>query len=333
MVATTDAKFFNDTSLFKALTSLSSSLLLRRDRYGGDSIAAMWFCGSSRASDRAEGRRERRMDERHQSASRGKRPSMIARPRAKSRRLARATRRIAGLALVLAVLGAALLGSASVGYRFGWWGLGPAFTMLQISAYAAVIVAIVALIGLALALMARHWTSVAAAVLATLLAAGTAAVPLAMQRTARSVPVIHDITTDTEHPPEFVTLRSLRERTSNGVAYGGPAVASEQKQAYPDLAPLRLPVPPDRAFALAEATARSLGWDVVSASPAEGRLEATDTTRWFRFKDDVVVRVVPVSGGSRIDVRSVSRVGRSDLGANARRVRAFLAALSARGRG
>jgi uncharacterized protein (DUF1499 family) len=238
----------------------------------------------------------------------------------------------AGLAFILAVLGIALLGSAGMGYRLGLWGLGHAFTMLRVSVYLAVIVAIVAVIGLALALMARHWTAVAAAVLASLLALGTAAVPLAMQRISRSVPSIHDITTDTEHPPEFVTLRSVREGTPNGAAYGGAAVATEQKQGYPDLAPLTLPVPPDRDFTLVVATARSLGWNIVSASSAEGRLEATDTTRWFGFKDDVVVLVAPAPNGSRVDVRSVSRVGRSDLGVNARRIRAFLAALSARAR-
>jgi len=241
-------------------------------------------------------------------------------------------RRTSALALTLAVLGIVLLGSASVGYRLGWWGLGPAFTMLRASVYVAMVVAIVAVIGVALGLMARHWMSVVAAVFAILLAAGTAAVPLAMQRTGRSVPAIHDITTDTEHPPEFVTLRSLRERTPNGVAYGGGAVATEQRRAYPDLTSLRLPIPPDRAFALVEATARSFGWDIASAMPAEGRLEATDTTRWFGFKDDVVVRVVSIPEGSRVDVRSVSRIGRSDLGANARRIRGFLAALSVRAR-
>lgn len=250
----------------------------------------------------------------------------------KPHRSARVTRRIARLALILAVLGIALLGSASAGYRFGWWDLGPAFQILRAAVYVAVAVGIVAVVGFIVALRVRHWTSVAAATLAALLAAGTAAVPLAMQRTARSVPGIHDITTDTEHPPEFVTLRPLRERTPNGAAYGGPSVATRQKQGYPDLGPVLLPISPDRAFALVEATAKGLGWEIAAAAPAEGRLEATDTTRWFRFKDDVVVRVIGAPDGSRIDVRSVSRVGRSDLGANARRIRAFLAALSARAR-
>ena len=236
------------------------------------------------------------------------------------------------MALVLAVLGLAALASASVGYRLGWFGLGPAFAILRASAYVAIAVAIVSLIGVGLALVARHWTSVAAAIVALLLAAGTAAVPLAMQRAARAVPPIHDITTDTERPPDFVAVRPLRERAPNGVAYGGPDVASAQRRGYPDLAPIRLAIPPERAFALVEATARGLGWNIVAASPADGRLEATVTTPWFGFKDDVVVRVAPAPDGSRIDVRSASRIGRSDLGANARRIRAFLAALAARAR-
>jgi uncharacterized protein (DUF1499 family) len=140
--------------------------------------------------------------------------------------------------------------------------------------------------------------------------------------------VIHDVTTDTENPPPWVALVSARAATENGTAYGGPAVAALQKRAYRDVAPLVLPVQPDRAFARAEAAARALGWRIVAAAPAEGRLEASDTTRWFGFVDDIVVRVRPAPSGSRIDVRSASRVGRSDLGVNARRIRAFLAAVA-----
>ena len=105
---------------------------------------------------------------------------------------------------------------------------------------------------------------------------------------------------------------------------------AQQKKGYPDLGPLTFPAPPDRAFAAAEAAAQRLGWEIVAAAPAEGRLEATATTPWFGFKDDVVVRVTPAGTGSRVDMRSKSRVGRSDLGANAKRIRGFLAELTAR---
>ncbi|PYM57967.1 MAG: DUF1499 domain-containing protein [Candidatus Rokuibacteriota bacterium] len=144
-----------------------------------------------------------------------------------------------------------------------------------------------------------------------------------------SGPRIHDITTDTEDPPQFVALLAARQASSNGAVYGGPAVAAEQKKGYPDIIPLLLPDPPERAFARIEAAARGLGWRIVAAVPAEGRLEATATTPLLRFKDDVVVRVVPALNGSQVDVRSVSRFGRGDMGANAKRVRAFLAALAA----
>ena len=147
-----------------------------------------------------------------------------------------------------------------------------------------------------------------------------------------TVPRIHDVTTDTEDPPQFVALLATRQASFNGAAYGGPAVAAMQKKGYPDIIPLLLPDPPERAFPRIEAAARGLGWHIVAAVPAEGRLEATDTTPLFRFKDDIVVRVVPALNGSLVDVRSVSRIGRSDLGANAKRIRAFIAALSAAGR-
>jgi uncharacterized protein (DUF1499 family) len=234
-----------------------------------------------------------------------------------------ALRRLGGGVLALAILGAVVLGSAGLGYRFGVWGLGTAFAILKVSVYVAIAIFVIAAVSLALGLRGRSWTGVACAVLALLVAA----VPLDMRRTGGSVPRIHDITTDTERPPEFAALRAVRERSPNGAAYGGPEVAAQQKQGYPDIVPLLLSVPPDRALARAEAAARALGWEIVAAAPAEGRLEATATTRWFGFQDDIVVRVTPAPGGSQVDIRSVSRVGKSDLGANARRIRAFLAAL------
>ena len=111
------------------------------------------------------------------------------------------------------------------------------------------------------------------------------------------------------------------------MAYGGPAIAAQQKKAYPDLKPAVLGVPPAQAFDRAVDAAKKQGWEIVAAVPAAGRIEATDTTRWFGFKDDVVIRVRPEGAGSRVDVRSVSRVGRGDVGTNARRIRGFLDAL------
>jgi len=235
--------------------------------------------------------------------------------------------RMSEVALGLAIVAALLLASAGLGYRFEVWDLATAFTVLKWSVFAAIAIAALAIVSLVLGLRGGSWPAVAGAVLALLVAAGTAAVPLDMRRTAGAVPPIHDITTDTERPPEFSALRGVREHAPNGAAYGGGDVAAQQKAAYPDITAALLPVPPARALARAEAAARELGWAIVAMDPRHGRLEATDTTRWFGFKDDVVVRVSPDSGGSRVDVRSVSRVGKSDLGVNAKRIRAFLAAL------
>ena len=89
--------------------------------------------------------------------------------------------------------------------------------------------------------------------------------------------------------------------------------------------PLELALPPTQAFARAAETARGEGWEVTALDESAGRIEAVVTTRWFGFKDDVVIRITPAGAGSRVDMRSKSRVGRSDAGTNARRIEEFLA--------
>jgi hypothetical protein len=146
---------------------------------------------------------------------------------------------------------------------------------------------------------------------------------------ARHVPPIHDITTDTDMPPAFVALAAKRVAAPNGLEYGGAEVAAAQKRAYPDLVTLYSPLSPDVMFARAEKAARESGWQVADADSSQLRIEAVDTTLLYGFKDDIVVRIRSDAGGSRLDVRSASRVGRSDLGANAARIRKYLALLKA----
>ena len=137
---------------------------------------------------------------------------------------------------------------------------------------------------------------------------------------AAGLPAINDITTDVADPPAFPNDPAALGRDMSYPAAFGPQV----KAAYPDLVPIRVSSDPARALALAEETARELGWEVVSVDPAAGTLVARQTTRIFRFVDDVVVRVRPgADGGALVDVRSKSRDGRGDLGTNARRIRAF----------
>ena len=155
-------------------------------------------------------------------------------------------------------------------------------------------------------------------------------VPWSWKHTASQVPPIHDISTDLVAPPAFVAILPLRRDAPNPATYGGPEIAAQQRAAYPDLTSLVLARPTDRVFAQALDVIDCMGWELVDASMPEWRIEATDTTFWFGFKDDVVIRILPSNGGSRIDARSVSRVGRSDVGSNAERIHAFLDALASR---
>ena len=159
------------------------------------------------------------------------------------------------------------------------------------------------------------------------------AVPALQLLSAFGAPPIHDITTDTADPPPFVAALPLRAAANamNPPEYGGAEVAAQQHQAFPDIQPLVMNMPPQQAFERVLDEVREFGWDISAAEPAEGRIEAVDTTLFFGFKDDVVIRLRPVEGGTRVDVRSTSRVGLGDAGTNAKRIRRLLAALRARG--
>jgi len=233
--------------------------------------------------------------------------------------------RLSRLTLALAVAALLLLFAAGVGYRQELWSLRPAFTMVRWAAFLGIAVALLALIG---AIVARRTARVALTFGAALvIAAGTAYWPFRWMQVARSVPPIHDITTDTQDPPRFVDVLPLRATAPNSAEYAGDSIAALQRVGYPDLGPATITEPVGAAFTRALQAARAMGWELVAADSAAGRIEATATTRWFGFKDDVVVRVRPADGGSRVDVRSVSRVGGSDVGTNAARIRAFLARL------
>ena len=227
------------------------------------------------------------------------------------------------LALALSALALLLLAAAGPGTRLGLWDFRLGFQLLRWAVYTGGAGLVLTLA--ALATRRRHGGSVAPLLLALAAAGIAVGLPLSQLRQARSVPGIHDITTDLAAPPEFVAVLPLRASAPNPATYGGDSIAAQQRAAYPDIVPLTLPVAPAAAFGRAHAAARDMGWEIVAADSAAGRIEGTATTRWFGFKDDVVVRVRPEGSGSRIDVRSVSRVGGSDVGANAARIRAYLA--------
>jgi uncharacterized protein (DUF1499 family) len=229
----------------------------------------------------------------------------------------------------LAVASALVLLAGPVGYRLGMLPLRVALqTLLRWGAYGAIAASVVSLAGLVVALM-RPREARRGILLATVsLLVGLALVGIPGRfRVGPPKPPIHDITTDTREPPEYVAVLPLRVNAPNTTVYGGEKIASQQRAAYPDLEPLILTVPTSQAFDRALATVREMGWELVAADATAGRIEATDTTFWFGFKDDVVIRVRPADGGSRVDVRSLSRVGGGDAGTNAKRIRAYLDAL------
>lgn len=152
----------------------------------------------------------------------------------------------------------------------------------------------------------------------------------ALMPLAGCAPPIHDVTTDPGDPPAFEAVLPARQGAPNPPGYGGAAVAEAQARLHPEVQPLGLPCPPAQAFAPALAAAKAQGWEIVAQDPARGRIEATATTPLMRFKDDVVVRLRAEGAGTRVDLRSKSRLGRGDLGTNARRIMAYLADLRAR---
>jgi uncharacterized protein (DUF1499 family) len=228
----------------------------------------------------------------------------------------------AGLALALVAALALLL--AGPGHRFGWWSLGAAFGMLRWAVYGGIAAALLSAVGLVIAPLRAQRRGMFRALAGLIVGLVVVGVPLSYLQTARSVPPIHDITTDPEDPPEFEAIAPLRADAPNPAAYGGPAVAAQQRDAYPDIAPADYPVAPQTAFEAALVAAEAMGWTIVATDEAAGRIEALDRTFWFGFTDDIVIRVRPTDAGSRVDVRSTSRVGVGDFGTNAARVRAYL---------
>jgi uncharacterized protein (DUF1499 family) len=237
---------------------------------------------------------------------------------------------VAGFLLALLSGGVELL--AGFGTKAGLWDYRMGISLLRWAAYGGIAAGLISVAGCIIA--ARPGTGRRGIILAAsgiLIAFIVSGIPWSLQHLARQVPAIHDITTDSEDPPRFEALLSLRKETADGAEYSGPEIASRQRAAYPDIVPLELSRSPAMAFRLSLSAARDLGWEVIAADEGGGRLEATATTFWFGFKDDVVVRIVQTPRGSRIDVRSVSRVGKSDLGANANRIREFLKSIRERG--
>lgn len=235
---------------------------------------------------------------------------------------------LALIGLCIAVIAVLLALASGLGYRLGLWHFRTGLRLLLPAAFfTALAGAGLSLLGLLLSRGRRG--ALTMGVLGLLLGLGLAYVPWSWKQTLDSLPYIHDITTDLDNPPQFVAAAKLRKPGDHPVEYDGPEVAAEQRKAYPDLAPFDTTASREAVFEGAKAAIAAMGMTLVDANPAEGRLEATQTSLFYGFTDDMVVRIESRPDGTRVDVRSKSRVGRSDLGQNAKRIRRFLEELRA----
>jgi uncharacterized protein (DUF1499 family) len=239
---------------------------------------------------------------------------------------------VSAIALGLAVV----LGGLGPAYRVGVLDLGQAFGLMRTLALPTLIGAGVAALAFALALVKARGTAILALIAA--LAAGAAGyAPAKMKQLADANPFIHDITTDFDNPPAITAAAALPRKNppdyvgAEMVRDTGKTVAEAQREAFPDIKPLVVAADVGAAAAAAKKVLAAMKMEVLAESVAvEGAtIEAVHTSLWYGFKDDFIVRIAPDGAGARIDVRSKSRVGGSDLGANAARVRKFLAALDA----
>jgi uncharacterized protein (DUF1499 family) len=239
---------------------------------------------------------------------------------------------LVGFSIGGAAAALALLAVAPLGWRLGVWHFRTAFyRLMAASAYLAAAATLTAASAIALGWTTLAVPEIAGAAAALTLSLLLAYVPWQYKRTLDHLPKIHDISTDTVDPPQFQAVMAAREAESAAsAAYAGAELAGQQHAAYPDLKPFETSLPPDAAFRRAlQAAAAMPNWTLLVQDGAAGRIEATQKSLWFGFSDDIAIRVVANGSGSRIDMRSTSRQGRSDFGVNAKRIRAYFAALNA----
>jgi uncharacterized protein (DUF1499 family) len=227
---------------------------------------------------------------------------------------------VAGLAAILLLL------ATGIGYQKGAFDLTQAFNLLRIGA-------LLGIAGAGFSIFFILWQrpegiNLVVIVMSALLGITAFYMPYRQLLLSQRLPAIHDITTDTNNPPAFVAIARVRTSMHNPVAYDGPQVAALQRQAYPDIRTVMFPHSTEVVFDASMQLLEEFDWRIADASAEHGRIEATVTSRWFGFKDDVVIRLTPAGGMTMVDVRSKSRVGITDVGSNAEHIREFINALN-----
>jgi hypothetical protein len=248
---------------------------------------------------------------------------------------------IAKLSFAALVVSALIGLVAALGTHFGIWnyrfGL---YTLFPWCLYAGIVAFALGVVWAVWALVAGYGGAAqfgAIGLVGSILVAGP---PIYTYIVGSQFPAIHDISTDTEYPPPFVALKTLRAGAENPPDYDGPRPAKDpetgkfeatwklQKKYYGDLRARAELIEPRKFFDRAVKAAYRMGWNVAAVDPRDGRIEATDTSFWFGLTDDIVIRVKPAGQGARIDMRSKSRVGDADFGRNAARINAYMKTLS-----
>ena len=234
----------------------------------------------------------------------------------------------AKLMMVLSIVIMVMAVFSGFGVRMDWWGYFFGFQLLKASLISAIVCAIISLLLILVGLLKRI-PIVGKAILAAFLSISIAAIPFFYILEFRKIPTFGEAATDFDKLPEFEVLANARnaEAEDPPLFSHGEAEAA-QKKYFPDLGPITIDRSPAKAKEQVIEVLREMKFSLAAASGDERRVEATQTSFWFGFKDDVVVIITGLpGGGSRVDVRSASRVGKFDGGANAKRVAAILAAV------
>ncbi len=229
-----------------------------------------------------------------------------------------------------ALIALALVLAGLIGAHFGFAAPLVGFQLFLIGLLFGVLALILGLIGLFRTRRPQWQHAHGRAVVASYLGAILTALLVYLAMGAFGYPAINDITTDFDNPPQFVHAQSLPQNHGRNLAYDKAKYAQRQQQGYRALEPLKLSMDPDAAFREASMLASEMhGWRVTYTDAKSRSLEGVATTRLFRFKDDFVIQVRPASSGSLVEMRSKSRDGEGDVGANYKRIENFFTTLSA----
>ena len=217
--------------------------------------------------------------------------------------------------IILAILTAM---AGPIGSRIGWWDFDGAVLIIKWAAYGGIAAAILCLSGLFMAYPGSKRRGFTYSLLGLIIIVPMLLFIQSWKEAKLTLPPIQDITTNTEEPPSYWYAPNSR-------IYGGVGVAAYQEEAYPDIQPLIVPIDSNKAYDYVIEVIKDKGWELYEPSREDMHIEATETTFWFGFSDDVVIHITPTDdGGSRIDMRSSSRFGGGgDGGTNANRVRGF----------